>query len=52
MRTEALDNPAGGKAEREKLTSEHDVVISGRLESTSVTYADEAGTWLYVWTSD
>lgn len=52
VRSNALDTPPTRKFEREEIKSEHDVVVSGRLESTGVTYANKSGKWLYVWTSD
>jgi hypothetical protein len=52
VRSNALDSPPDRESERTELMSEHDVVISGRLESTSVTYVNNFGKWLYVWTSD
>jgi len=51
-RSAALDAPPTGKTEREKIIATHDVIISGRLESTGVTYAKGPGGWAYVWTSD
>lgn len=51
-RSNALDTPPTRKFEREEIKSDHDVVVSGRLESTGVTYANKSGKWLYVWTSD
>jgi hypothetical protein len=52
VRSNALDAPPTWKYEREELKSKHDVIVSGRLESTGVTYANKSGTWFYVWTSD
>jgi hypothetical protein len=52
VRSSALDTPPTRKFEREEIKSDHDVVVSGRLESTGVTYANKSGKWFYVWTSD
>lgn len=52
VRSNALDTPPDRESERTEIKSEHDVVISGRLESTGVTYVNISGNWLYVWTSD
>ena len=52
VRSNALDTPPTRKFEREEIKSDHDVVVSGRLESTGVTYANKSGNWFYVWTSD
>lgn len=51
-RSEALDTKITSDSERVKLRSEHDVVVSGRVESTGVTYINKSGRWLYVWTFD
>ena len=51
-RSEALDAPIVASDERERLNAAHDVVVSGRLESTGVTHVYDSGRWLYVWTSD
>lgn len=51
-RSEALDTPIVAPDERERLNAVHDVVVSGRLESTGVTHVYDSGHWLYVWTSD
>jgi hypothetical protein len=52
VRSNALDAAPDRKSERTELTSDHDVLVSGRLESTGVTYVKDSGKWLYVWTSD
>lgn len=51
-RSEALDTPIVASDERERLNAAHDVLVSGRLESTGVTHVYDSGHWLYVWTSD
>lgn len=50
--SEALDTPPVRKNERDVLSSDHEVVFSGHLESTGIAYVYEKGRWLYVWVSD
>lgn len=52
VRSNALDPAPTNGPDRDEIHSEHDVIISGRLESTGVTYTYNSGKWLYVWTSD
>jgi hypothetical protein len=51
QRSEALSHPVSSP-EREEITSENDMVVSGTLEATGVYYVYDALGWNYVWVSD